>query len=231
VVATGRDAVVYDAGPGLVARRYRDGRDAAAEGALIRRLHAAGFPVPRVEAVTGPELLMQRLEGPTLGEELLGGAMPPAAAGRLLAELHDRLHALPVGLDSRAVAAGERGAWVSAGPATLHLDLHPFNVLVTSEGPFVIDWSNARTGPAALDVAMSAVILGQVVLEPPPEVDGARIDVAAGIRATLVAMLDAVSDDPLPGLDEAAARRRTDPNMTAAEVAAVDGAVRLIHNL
>lgn len=30
----------------------------------------------------------------------------------------------------------------------LHLDFHPANVMLTSGGPVVIDWTNARAGPA-----------------------------------------------------------------------------------
>ena len=60
---------------------------------------------------------------------------------RTLAELHARLHAIPYG--------GER---------LLHLDFHPDNVLLSRRGPVVIDWSNARAGEPALDVAMTWVI-------------------------------------------------------------------------
>ena len=35
----------------------------------------------------------------------------------------------------------------------MHLDLHPGNVMHTSDGPVVIDWSNAAVGAAALDAA------------------------------------------------------------------------------
>jgi aminoglycoside phosphotransferase (APT) family kinase protein len=40
----------------------------------------------------------------------------------------------------------------------MHLDLHPGNVLVSHRGPIVIDWTNARTGNPALDVALTWVI-------------------------------------------------------------------------
>jgi aminoglycoside phosphotransferase (APT) family kinase protein len=42
----------------------------------------------------------------------------------------------------------------------LHLDLHPANVMLTGGGPVVIDWTNARVGPAGADVAMAYLIMG-----------------------------------------------------------------------
>ncbi len=72
---------------------------------------------------------MASVEGPTLAEALLSDQVPPAEAGLLLADLHDRLHAL-----------GPPQGDLPMG----HLDLHPLNVLMSPDGPVVIDWSNAR---------------------------------------------------------------------------------------
>jgi aminoglycoside phosphotransferase (APT) family kinase protein len=45
-------------------------------------------------------------------------------------------------------------------PALLHLDLHPFNVLLDeAETPTVIDWANAASGPAELDLARTATMM------------------------------------------------------------------------
>ena len=41
----------------------------------------------------------------------------------------------------------------------LHLDLHPGNVMFTARGPVVIDWTNARAGAPAADVAMAYLIM------------------------------------------------------------------------
>jgi aminoglycoside phosphotransferase (APT) family kinase protein len=63
-----------------------------------------------------------------------------ARHARVLARLHDQLHQIapPAGL-RRPFGAGER---------IMHLDLHPGNVMLTPEGPVVIDWTNAAAGPA-----------------------------------------------------------------------------------
>jgi thiamine kinase-like enzyme len=71
--------------------------------------------------------------------------------GHTLAELHRRLHDIPAphGLH----APFERGEQLA------HFDLHPDNVILTSRGPFVIDWANASRGEAADDIALTWVIL------------------------------------------------------------------------
>jgi hypothetical protein len=37
--------------------------------------------------------------------------------------------------------------------------LHPGNVMLTDDGPFVIDWSNGCAGEAGADVAMAYLIM------------------------------------------------------------------------
>ena len=111
-----------------------------------------GYPVPRIEEVRagGTEIIMARIDGRSMLDEL--GRRPWRTMALLseLADLHDRLHAIS--------APG----WLpefSAGGAVLHLDLHPLNVLMTARGPVVIDWANARAGAPLADVALTYALL------------------------------------------------------------------------
>src|SRR5256885_16073146 len=107
-----------------------------------------GFPVPAVYSASGPDLVMERLDGPTMAQALLAG-MPLAEGAAMLADLLRRLHELPA----------------RSGAGTLaHFDLHPENVMLTARGPMVIDWHNAGDGPADLDTALTALIIGQVAI-------------------------------------------------------------------
>ncbi|MFJ5709478.1 phosphotransferase [Streptomyces sp. NPDC093105] len=205
LVGQGRSADVYAVGDDgrWVLRRYRDGGDTAREARLMTRLAAAGYPVPAVRDAAGPEMVLERLRGPSLMDGLLAGAYEPEAAGALLAGLLDRLHALP----GRVV----------------HLDLHPGNVVLAEDrGPVVIDWRTAEEDAApGLDRAMSALILAEVAVSPAPYAPGAR----AGLAALLAA-----SSGPLL-LAEARARRAADPHLTAAEVGALGAAEELVRSL
>jgi len=198
----------------LVLRRYRDGRSAAGEVAVLREVAALGYPVPAVHEAAGPDIVMDRVDGPTLAEALVEG-MPPDGAAALLAGLHDRLHAL---------------AWPAAAPgeALLHLDLHPLNVILRGADPVVIDWSNARPGPPGLDVAMTAVILAQVVVTD-GMLEAVGIDERA--RPALARLLEVFADRVgTPYVDRLATAeelRRQDPYQSPAELTALARAVEL----
>ena len=80
LLARGRDSDVFAYSDGLVLRRYRDGRSAEGEGAVLLAVAELGFPVPVVHDATGPDIVMERVEGPTLAEAMVGGLSPELPA-------------------------------------------------------------------------------------------------------------------------------------------------------
>ncbi len=197
-LASGRDADVYALDTRRVLRRYRAGGDVTAEAEFMRYVATHGYPVPAVHAAHDRDLVLDRVDGPTMLASLRDGRLAPDDAGRILAELHARLHAIA----GRDPAAPER--------RVLHLDLHPDNVILGPDGPVVIDWRNAADGAPALDVALSALILAQVATAAEP-------DIARGADAVLAAFLAAVGPLNRPAVAEATAMRRADPNLTEPE--------------
>jgi aminoglycoside phosphotransferase (APT) family kinase protein len=151
VVGTGRSADVFEYGPDQVLRRYRAPRDTEREVAGMEHARRHGFPAPAAEVLSDTEIVMERLRGPTMLEELGRRPWRAAAHAALLASLHDKLHAI------------EAPAWLpepmGPGSALLHFDLHPDNVVLTENGPAVIDWPNVARGPSLADVAFTCVIL------------------------------------------------------------------------
>ena len=208
LLATGRDADVYAYGAGRVLRRYRDGSDATPEAEVMRHVAAHGYPVPHVHGAAGPDLIMERLDGPTMWAAVQGGELAAEPAATMLASLQDRLHRIP--------------GWSSAktGARVQHLDLHPLNVMLLPSGPVVIDWRNARDGEPQLDVAMSALILAQVAVR---DAEGAN-----EARAMLPAFVRAARADPFRGLAEALQMRRRDANLTRDEVNLLAHAAALV---
>jgi aminoglycoside phosphotransferase (APT) family kinase protein len=151
LIGTGRAADVFEHGEGEVLKRYREPRDTEREVAAMEHARAQAYPVPAAHALNETEIVMDRVAGPTMLNDLGRRPWRIDRHAETLAELHRRLHALTA------------PTWLAAplgdGDALLHLDLHPDNVMLTPRGPVVIDWANAARGPAAADTAHTWIVL------------------------------------------------------------------------
>ncbi len=150
-VAAGRDTVVYEYGADRVVRRAKDRRSYVAEAEVMDHVRAAGYPVPAVHQVGPGEMVLDRVTGPTMIADLIQRPWRVDRHARLLADLHRRLHAIPAPPGMKSFPA--------AGAATLHLDLHPANVMLAPSGPVVIDWTNAAAGAPGADLALTWIVL------------------------------------------------------------------------
>ncbi|MEV0899065.1 phosphotransferase [Actinoplanes sp. NPDC049802] len=200
LLGSGREADVYALDEHRVLRRYRRGDDGSGEAEVMDYLAGHGFPVPRVYSVDGPDMIMERLDGRTMPEAFLAGAITVSEGAAILADLHHRLHELPARLST---APGDR---------VLHRDLHPENVMLTSRGPVLIDWHNAAEGPAAVDVCLTAIILAQAAADRTHPQASAAAEVLAGFLAR-------TGDGALSALGDAIAVRRADPALSPDEAA------------
>src|ERR1700704_6611413 len=97
LLARGRAADVFAAGPGRVLRRYRkgEGGDTAVEASVMEHARGHGFPVPAVHEAGGRDLVLERVDGPTMLAALARRPWRVGRHGRTLAELHRTLHAIP----------------------------------------------------------------------------------------------------------------------------------------
>jgi Phosphotransferase enzyme family len=209
-LARGRDMVVYATGPGRVLRRAEPGRDLRTEGRLMAYVRAAGYPVPEVYRVGDGEIEMARIVGPTMLADLTRRPWLAGPHGRLLAALHRQLHRIPPPADLEL-----RVPYGSPGPALLHRDLHPMNVLLSPAGPVVIDWTNAATGPPGADDADTWALLHAAQLDGPWWLRALAAPVRRGLlRAYLGAIDLAAAREALPLV---AVDRLRDRNMRPAE--------------
>jgi aminoglycoside phosphotransferase (APT) family kinase protein len=220
LVGAGRNADVYDVGGGRVLRRYRDGREpgrVAAEAQIMTHARAFGVPVPEVFDVSGSDIVMERAAGPTMLDAIARRPWTVRAQAGLLAELHGRVHQVPVsGVPGLDLPAPFRPSSAAESDVLLHRDLHPQNVVLTRGGPVIIDWEGAARGPAVADIGMTWVIIGFSDIPGPRW----RAVAAGGVQAALTrSFLRAAGP-----LDDAwrltAIRwRLTDPNLLPSEAA------------
>ena len=154
LLASGRAADVYDLGDGTVLRRYRSAAtDTGFEARVMRYVAERGYPVPAVHRADGRDLVMDRVDGPTMLEAMQAAPWKVLWYARRLARLQHKLAQIPA--PDWLVAPGVD---VGHAQSVLHLDLHPMNVIMSKRvGPTVIDWTNAAAGPAGFDAAITFV--------------------------------------------------------------------------
>jgi len=152
------------------------------EARIARAVHEAGIPSPNVgeiiEVTSRRGLLYERLEGPSMLEDMNARPWMLLKYARLLAELHRQIHQQSIsGLPSYKARldydirnnshlseelrnkALDRIASLPNGEKICHGDYHPGNVLVTKSGPIVIDWMTACIGSPGADVARTSLLL------------------------------------------------------------------------
>ncbi len=206
LIGRGRAADVFDAGNGRVVRRYRVAQPGSVEreALAMRYLRARGAPVPEVFAAEGNDLVMERLDGPTMLDVLKSKPWRAASIGRELATLHHRIHQIPAG----EIALRR----FSDGDAILHLDLHPDNVILTATGPVIIDWSNVALGDPLADVMFTWMIMAT---SSPDGVPVALRPVLRRIRRTLTGSFmegTPLDDEARLWVTRVCERRLLDPN-------------------
>lgn len=166
-------------------------------------------------------ILYERIFGPTMFQELTGGSPGAAvslapektvALARLLAELqadmHARTapglpelkprlrwqieHATPLPQEMKVAVLAHLDT-LPDGNVICHGDLQPENVLMTADGPVIIDWPNATQGNPLADVACSPLLwleTGQVQLRRAPLDDSIMQQIEARLQQFLEAYLE-----------------------------------------
>ena len=208
LIAKGRAADVFAYGEGKVLRRYRTDHDCAYEADVMRHVRAHGYPAPEVIAASGRDLVMERVEGPTMLRDLGSRPWRIFRHAATLAGLQQALHAIPA------------PEWLhtkhDGGTSIVHLDLHPDNVMISPNGPVVIDWSNAGLGDPDVEVADLWLVMSAAA------VPGSRLDrlvANAGRGLFLNAILRRFDRRRVASkLPAAYANRSRDRNMSEAEL-------------
>jgi Ser/Thr protein kinase RdoA (MazF antagonist) len=186
VVARGSRSVLHAYGRGAVVKVPKPATPAAwirAEAEYAEAVRAVGAPAPSLlgmEEVFGrPASVWERVYGPSLWQQVVDRPGHSAAVGRILAEVQLALFELvpPVTLPDQRdrlvskirLSAANVDASLAAAldllpvrtgtPRLCHGDLHPSNVIVSRDGPVLVDWFDASRGDRVADVARSSLTL------------------------------------------------------------------------
>jgi hypothetical protein len=186
-------ADVHAWAPGQVIKLFKAGaprRIPWYEARMTRAVFAAGGPAPEVFGEVTLDgrsgIVLPRFDGPTLLQHYRSGAITFEQAGAILATCYMAIHKTPPppevlplrdwmdgtlrrldGTIPKHIATGILALMehLAPGDGLCHADLHPDNVIMTAEGPRVIDWLGAVRAPAALDLAHAHVILSEIAPE------------------------------------------------------------------
>ena len=184
-IAQGRTAEIYAWDDGLVLKLYREWCPpdwVDYEARIARAVYEAGVPSPEagetVEVDGRRGLMYERLEGIAMLQDMNTRPWTLWKHARSLGELHATIHQKSItGLPSykerlrydmgkvtqltdeqqrRALTILEQ---LPDGHNLCHGDFHPGNVLLTKNGPVVIDWMTACSGSPWADVARTSLLL------------------------------------------------------------------------
>ena len=192
-IGEGAFADVHAWAPGQVVKLFKAGRSQRVawwEARMTRAAFAAGAPAPEVLGEVTLEgrfgIVLSRLDGPTLLQLSRTGAMTSEQVGSILATLAISVHQTPPPpgvlslrdfMDHSLRGSGDRiPQRIATGIIALierlspddglcHCDLHPGNVIMTADGPRLIDWLGMVRAPAALDLAVSHILLAELIPE------------------------------------------------------------------
>ena len=192
-IGEGAFADVHAWAPGQVVKLFKAGRSqrlAAHEARMTRAAFAAGVPAAEVLDEVTLEgrfgIVLTRREGPLLSQLSRSGAMTSQQVGSVLATLAISVHKTPPpagvyalrdwmdgtlrlsgDMIPKHIATGiltliER---LSPGDGLCHCDLHASNVIMTADGPRLIDWTGTVRAPAALDLGVSHILGSELIPE------------------------------------------------------------------
>lgn len=176
------------------------------EARMTRAVFAAGGPAPEVLGEVTLDgrfgIVLPRFDGPPLRQAVRTGAITSEQAGAILATLCLAVHKTPPppgalslreAMDARLRFVGsvlpER---IITGVLALiehlapddvlcHSDLHPGNVIMTAQGPRLIDWLGATRAPAAYEIAQCHVLIAE--LDPEHADDPQRAPISSALQA------------------------------------------------
>ncbi|MBR0932901.1 phosphotransferase [Bradyrhizobium jicamae] len=194
MINQGGTADIHAWAPGQVVKLFKEGFSpqlVRQEARITRAVFAAGAPAPEVFGEVTLDgrfgIVLGRLDGPTLLQVTRSGAVTFAGAGAIIASLVLSVHRMSPPPDVLYLRPWMESAFrltsdivpkhIASGTLALvdrlqhpedglcHGDIHPQNVIMTSDGPRLIDWTFSIRAPAAFDHGHFHINLTELALD------------------------------------------------------------------
>jgi thiamine kinase-like enzyme len=193
LLGIGNTASVYSWGETEVIKIFHDQRSSIHEAKKEARnaeiINTLNLRTPKFSGCIEYEgmwcLIYERIDGPTMLGQIEPTKSSATHFARLLAQLHFELHNVGVKFipnlkseitkslnNTLAIKEFEKQLVLEIlrtlpeGNVICHYDFHPGNIILSPNGPIIIDWMNALIGHQAADVARSSMMLVSHVLPP-----------------------------------------------------------------
>jgi aminoglycoside phosphotransferase (APT) family kinase protein len=188
----------------LIVMDYLEGRsplDGLGINRILRDAPKLARTLPRTLARIAAQLHAVDAEPITRSLAALSTTIPVTSGDFVAAMAHT---AEQLGRDDLAGAAQKLLADAPHGNGLLavcHGDLHPFNVLVTSDGPALLDWTTARVAHPAYDLAFTELLLAHPPIEIPRTLRRPVLLLARRFAKRFLREYAAIVDNPSAALD------------------------------
>ena len=185
VIGIGRTAEILAWNGNTVVKLFRENWPltlAKWEEKVARLVSEAGAPMPAVHGIVEFEgrhgIIYERVDGPSMLEELMSKTEETEHFANVFAELHAQIHSLKVrGLESqrsqlekkirnaKPLPENGKGRALEAlrklpdDNVLCHGDFHPDNIIMSTHGPIVIDWNDATQGNRLGDISRTLLLL------------------------------------------------------------------------
>jgi len=186
-IGLGRTAEILSRNENQVLKLLRDGwslSSAKWEENVARKIYETGLPVPAVFGIVEVNgrhgIVYERVNGPSMLSLLIAKPEKIEYFAAMFAKLHAQMHSIEsAGLppqrqrlerkihdaeplpDNRKKTALRALRRLPEGNVVCHGDFHPDNILMSSRGPVIIDWSDATCGNPQADIARTLLLLKQ----------------------------------------------------------------------
>lgn len=193
LLGVGNTANVYEWGKSEVIKIFHDPHaaihEAAKEAQKAELINKCKVRAPKfsgmIEYEGKPCLIYEKVEGPTMFSSIQQTTRSVSCCARLMAQLHFELHQIEIDIrpnvktelskcinNTHEISKPEKAFVLNIleklpeGHVICHYDFHPGNIILSPNGPMIIDWLNMLVGHHTADVTRTFMLIHSAAIPP-----------------------------------------------------------------